>query len=143
MSEPPRPSASEPLVALAVVGAHLRGQPLNHQLTDLGAELERSTRTAPSYRLFALETVPQKPGLLRVLQGGQSIEIEVWSLTPAAFGTFVSGVERPLCIGQVELADGRWVHGFLCEAHATQGAPEITRFGSWRGYLEARQGGEQ
>lgn len=34
---------------LAVAGAHLTGLPLNHQLTELGARLVRTVRTAPVY----------------------------------------------------------------------------------------------
>ncbi|MBS0338305.1 MAG: allophanate hydrolase, partial [Proteobacteria bacterium] len=41
-------------VRIAVCGAHMSGLPLNHQLTERGAVLERRTRTAPGYRLFAL-----------------------------------------------------------------------------------------
>ncbi|MFX8653190.1 allophanate hydrolase, partial [Acinetobacter baumannii] len=49
------PAAPAPgAVRLAVVGAHLSGQPLNHQLTDRQARLVATTRTAAGYRLFAL-----------------------------------------------------------------------------------------
>lgn len=41
-------------VQLAVVGSHLSGMPLNHQLTERGARLLRTTRTAPLYRLYTL-----------------------------------------------------------------------------------------
>ena len=115
---------------LAVVGAHLRGQPLNHQLTDLGATYRRSTRTAPDYRLYALAgTTPPKPGLVRVEAGGGAIEVETWSLDADAFGRFVAAVPGPLCIGTVALADGSTCQGFLCEAHAVAGAEDITGFG--------------
>lgn len=53
-------------IELFVVGAHLAGQPLNHQLTDLGAAFVRPAHTETCYRLFALDTTPPKPGLLRV-----------------------------------------------------------------------------
>lgn len=127
--------AEVPRVTLAVVGAHLSGQPLNHELVLRGATLQAAKRTAPCYRLFALDTMPPKPGLLRATAGGIGIEVEVWSLGTAGFGAFVAGVEAPLCIGQIELSDGSWVHGFLCEEHATRKAREITQFGSWRSYL--------
>ena len=54
----------ETVINIAVVGAHLTGQPLNFQLTERGATLVRAARTAPDYRLYALKgTVPPKPGL--------------------------------------------------------------------------------
>ena len=125
---------------IAVVGAHLRGQPLNHQLTDRTAKLLRSTRTAPCYRLFALATDPPKPGLMRVSEDdphGAAIEVELWELDAASFGDFVAQVPAPMCIGQLRLADGTEVSGFLCEPIALEGAAEITHFGGWRAYRAA------
>jgi allophanate hydrolase len=125
-------------VMLAVVGAHLSGLPLNGELRDLGARLERTLRTAPDYRLFALATTPAKPGLLRVAAGeGVAVEVEVWVLPARSFGHFVAAVPAPMSIGTVLLADGRSVKGFLVEAEATAGARDITRFGGWRAYLAA------
>ena len=126
-------------VRLAVVGAHLEGQPLHHQLTELGARLEQATVTAPRYRLFALDgTVPAKPGLVRQSLGGGPIQLEVYSLDPAAFGQFVAQVSQPLCIGNVELESGEWVKGFLCESLATERARDITALGGWRAYLASK-----
>jgi allophanate hydrolase len=123
-------------VRLAVVGAHLRGEPLNGQLTDRNARLVRSTTTAPCYRLFALDTVPPKPGLARVAHdaGGTAIEVEVWELGLAEFGDFVAQVPAPMCIGKLVLSDGTEVSGFLCEPYALESAQEITAFGGWRAY---------
>jgi allophanate hydrolase len=129
-------AASELLVA--VVGAHLSGQPLNYQLTELGARLVRTCRTAPRYRLYALPgTTPPKPGLLRAPAGadGAAIEVEVWRMDRARFGDFYARVPPPLCFGTIELEDGTSVSGFLCEAHATGGARDISALGGWRKYL--------
>lgn len=123
------------LARVAVVGAHLSGQPLNGQLTERGARLIESTTTSPSYRLYALETMPPKPGLVRVGSGGASIEVEVWEMPFEHFGSFVALIPPPLGIGSVELADGSWVKGFLCESLALETAPDITPFGGWRAYL--------
>jgi allophanate hydrolase len=121
---------------LAVVGAHLSGQPLNHQLTDLGAVLCERTTTAPEYRLFALDTSPPKPGLLRAPDGGgAAIELEVWALDHAALGAFVAAIPAPLGVGKIALADGSEVTCFLCEPHAVEHAREITAYGGWRAYL--------
>ena len=125
---------------LAVVGAHLLGQPLNHQLTDRGARLEAVTTTAPVYRLHALVTDPPKPGLVRVAERGAAVEVEVWALGAAAFADFVDAVPAPLCIGRVVLDGGADVAGFLCEPLALAGAPDITSFGGWRAYLASPGG---
>jgi allophanate hydrolase len=126
------------MTLLAVVGAHLTGQPLNHQLTDRGATLVRTTATASCYRLYALDTEPPKPGLVRVAPADPAagaVEVEVWELDDAAFGSFVAEVPPPLCIGTVLLADGSSVMGFLCEPVALDGAPDITASGGWRAHL--------
>jgi allophanate hydrolase len=125
-------------IHLAVCGAHLAGEPLNHQLTDRGAELVETTTTAPHYRMVALAGPTPKPGLHRVAAGGGAIEVEVWSLDPAAFGHFVAEVPAPLAIGQVELADGRSVAGFLCDALVAADAPDITASGGWRAWRSGR-----
>jgi allophanate hydrolase len=126
-------------VRLAVVGAHLSGMPLNHELAACGARLVRTARTAPSYRLYALAgQKPAKPGLLRTATGcGAAIEVEVWELGTQAFGSFVAGIAAPLGIGTLELEDGEQVKGFLCEAYAIDGREDITAFGGWRRYLQS------
>ena len=71
----------EATVELAVVGAHLEGQPLNWQLLERGARKVKQTRTSAHYRLTALaDTVPPKPGLARVAKDGAAIEIEIWEI---------------------------------------------------------------
>ena len=124
------------MVRLAVVGAHLSGQPLNRQLTGRNARLVRTTRTAAGYRLVALAGVtPAKPGLVRDPAGAGGIELEVWELDAAAFGSFVAEVPAPMTIGTVALEDGTSVKGFLCEPIALHGAEDITAFGGWRRWL--------
>ena len=126
-------------IVLAVVGAHLSGLPLNHQLTSRGARLLEATQTTAAYRLYALPgTVPPKPGLVRVGAGGVAVAVELWALSPAAFGAFVAEVPSPLAIGTLTLADGRSVKGFLCEACAVEGAQDISSFGGWRAFLASR-----
>ncbi|HVV52609.1 MAG TPA: allophanate hydrolase, partial [Polyangia bacterium] len=128
------PSPSD-WIPIAVFGAHLSGEPLNPQLIEVGGRFVRATRTAPRYRFYALpDTTPPKPGLARVDAGGTAIELEIWSLPPAAFGTFVARIPGPLCIGRVEIEDGSAVSGFLCEGYALRGARDISEFGGWRGY---------
>jgi allophanate hydrolase len=124
---------------IAVVGAHLSGQPLNSQLTQRGGTLMRTAKTIPSYRLYALaNTTPPKPGMLRMAEGGGAIEVEVWELEPREFASFVELIPSPLCIGTIALEDGSAVKGFLVEGFATAGATEITHLGGWRNYLKTR-----
>lgn len=130
--------AGEDEIAVAVVGAHLEGQPLNHQLTDRGGRLLARTRTAPAYRLYALaDTVPPKPGLVHA-DGGTAIEVEVWALDARGFGELTALVAPPLAIGTITLEDGSAVKGFVCEPRALDGALEITGFGGWRAFLASR-----
>ena len=123
-------------IAIAVVGAHLSGMALNGELKALGGRLLEATMTAPDYRLYALDTTPPKPGMLRVAQGaGSSIELELWALSAAAFGKFVAAVPPPLSIGTIRLADGRGVKGFIVEAADVGGARDISSFGGWRAFM--------
>ncbi|WP_336707037.1 MULTISPECIES: allophanate hydrolase [unclassified Cedecea] len=127
-------------VRVAVVGAHLRGMPLNHQLTDRNAVFVEATHTAETYRLYALaNTKPPKPGLVRAAEG-QPIAVELWDIPLARFGEFVAEIPAPLGIGTLTLQDGRRVKGFICEPCATEGATDITPWGGWKAWL-ARQPG--
>jgi allophanate hydrolase len=123
---------------MAVVGAHLTGQPLNWQLTDRGGRLVRTCRTHPDYKFYALKnTTPPKPGLVRVPNfSGPGIEVELWALPADTVGTFVDGVPQPLSIGTLRLEDGSLVKGFLVEPAATEDATDITHLGGWRNYLK-------
>ncbi len=132
------PVVSEQRVSIAVVGAHMSGLPLNGQLTALGGRWESAAASAPVYRLYALPGgPPERPGLVRVADGGGAIDLEVWSLPTAAVGAFLCQIPAPLGIGTVELADGSSVLGFLCESHAVAGARDITASGGWRSYLKS------
>ncbi|MER5751905.1 allophanate hydrolase [Streptomyces sp. NPDC002088] len=125
----------QPETRLAVMGAHLTGQPLNPQLLALGARLDRTTTTAPVYRLHALSTTPPKPGLVHMGEGGAAIETEVWRLPAEGLGQLLATLPRPMTLGSVELADGTRVPGFLCEPGGLNDAEDITGYGGWRSYL--------
>ncbi|RAT13296.1 MULTISPECIES: allophanate hydrolase [Lonsdalea] len=126
-------------VRVAVVGAHLTGMPLNHQLTTRQAVLIEETQTAGEYRLFALPDGPiKKPGLLRAANGA-AIAVELWDIPLARFGEFVAEIPAPLGIGSLTLADGRVVKGFICEPAALEHALEITEFGGWRSWLATQR----
>jgi allophanate hydrolase len=127
---PPSPS-----IRIAVFGAHMQGQPLNHEILGLGGRYVAEIKTAPIYKLYRIDAGgPPRPGVLRVAEGGVALAGEIWDLPTAGFGAFVAGIPAPLGIGTVTLADGTTVKGFLCEAAATVGAEDISRFADWRAY---------
>ncbi len=133
-----RTPAAAPTLALAVVGAHLQGLPLHSQLVERGCRLLARTRSAPAYRLHALPgTVPPKPGLARVAAGeaGAAIELEVYEMPLAEVGSFLALIPPPLGLGSVELENGQWVKGFICEPAALASAPDISAHGGWRAYM--------
>ncbi len=134
--------ATEGLLEIAVVGAHLSGMPLNHQLTSRDGVLLRTTRTAADYRLFALpNTTPPKPGLMfEPGFAGPGLEVEIWGLSAQHFGTFVESIPTPMGIGKLRLADGGEVSGFICEPYAFNGAQDITAFCGWRAFVAGRKG---
>jgi allophanate hydrolase len=129
-------SARAPHVQLAVAGAHLCGLPLHWQLASRAARLVARTRTAPAYRMYALPgPPPARPALVHVGAGGSAIEVEVYELDSAAFGSFVAEIPAPLAIGKLVLADGTSVPGFVAEPRALDGATDISALGGWRAYL--------
>lgn len=131
------PNAGTGKIAVAVVGAHLAGQPLHWQMVERHARLLTTTRTAAGYSFYALPgTVPAKPGLVFDGKGAGGVEVEVYEMDEAAFGSFVAVIPPPLGIGTVTLENGSQVKGFLCEAHAVEGAHDITVLGGWRRFIQ-------
>ena len=125
-------------IEIVVCGAHLDGLPLNWQLTERGGKLVNITRSAANYRFYALAGgPPHRPGMVRDESRGESIEVEVWSLPTHQLGSFVAGIPAPLGIGKIELQDGRWLSGFICEGFAIDLATDITEFKGWRRFIEA------
>lgn len=124
------------MIEVVVCGAHLQGLPLNWQLTERGATLLEQTQTAAKYRMYALPGgPPHRPGLIRDEQNGAAIDAEIWTIPKEQFGSFVANIPAPLGIGKLELQDGRWLPGFICEAYAISNAEDITHLGSWKKYL--------
>ena len=142
LAMPPAPSAARPVAThlqIAVVGAHLSGMPLNGQLIERGASLVQATTTSAHYQLYALpNTTPPKPGLKRVGGAGAAIALEVWDVPLQHVGSFLALIPAPLGLGKVELMDGTWVTGFICEGHALQDALDVSHFGGWRAYISSK-----
>ena len=130
-------------VLMAVVGAHLSGEPLNWQMTERRARLIRTVRSHADYRLYVLpNATPAKPGLVfDPGYGGAGVELEVWAMPEDTVGSFLMGIPAPLCLGTVRLEDGSTVKGFLCEPAGVVGAKEITELGGWRNYLQSLREG--
>ena len=131
----PAATAFAEQVDIVVCGAHLEGQPLNWQLRERSAQLVEATQTSASYTLYALPD-NKRPALIR--EGNASIDVEIWSMPQNTWGSFVQGIAPPLGIGKVELADGRWLSGFICADGVPEGAIDISHHGGWRGWLAER-----
>ncbi|MCQ2081203.1 MAG: allophanate hydrolase [Lachnospiraceae bacterium] len=121
---------SDESVEIAVCGLHKKGGALEYQLTELGGSYVKTTTTSANYKLFRLNTIPVKPGLVRD-ENGEEIEVQIYSLPKNKFGAFMDRVSEPLVIGDIELVDGKYVKGFLCQSYATKNAEDITGMGSF------------
>jgi allophanate hydrolase len=132
------PLAVADSVELVVFGAHLRGGPLVHQLTDLGARWAGEVTTAPRYRMSVLPTVPAKPAITRVPDGAAGAELSGhrWLLSPAALGRFLAALPAPMQLGKVEFDDGTWRTAFGCDGAAATGT-DISEYGSWPAAIAA------
>lgn len=137
MAAPPTTLAKNDRSQLLVCGAHLDGLPLNWQLKDKGGQLLKKTQTSSAYQFYALAgSPPKRPGLRRVATGGRSFEVEIWEIPTQELGAFLNDIPAPLGLGKVELIDGSWVTGFICEDYALETADEISQFSGWRDYLQ-------
>lgn len=135
LAQPATPARND-MARLVVCGAHLNGLALNWQLQQRGARLLEVTRSSPNYKLYSLAGGPPlRPGMLRVDQGGVAVEVEVWELPSRELGSFLTGIPAPLGLGKVQLADGRWECGFICEPYGLEGATDISHLGGWRAWL--------
>ncbi|CZT30417.1 allophanate hydrolase [Pseudomonas cerasi] len=133
----PQTTARNDMARLVVCGAHLDGLALNWQLRQRGARLLETTQSSADYRLYALAGGPPfRPGMVRVAEHGVAIDVEVWELPSIELGSFLTGIPAPLGLGKVQLADGRWETGFICEAYGLEGARDISPLGGWRAHLQ-------
>ena len=124
-------------IAIAVVGAHLSGMPLNGELRALNARLigdgDRARLPAvraARHRAAKAGTAAGRAWRWRVhrarglgADGGGLRQVR--QQHPAALG-----------IGTLRLDDGSEVKGFLVEPAALDGARDISEFGGWRHFID-------
>ncbi|TCH97204.1 allophanate hydrolase [Roseococcus sp. SYP-B2431] len=134
---PPPPALAADELALFCIGAHMSGLPLNGQLRGHGGRFLHAASSAPCYRLFDLGN---RPGMIRMAEGGASILGEVWAVPAAKLGPFLAEIPPPLGFGRVTLSTGATVLGFVAESEGVAGAPEITTRGGWRAHLASKAG---
>ncbi|QRG06166.1 allophanate hydrolase [Xanthobacter dioxanivorans] len=140
---PPPPPAPLPApvesgrLDICVFGAHLSGMALNGDLKAMGGRFIRAAATAPVYRMKLLPGGTPRPGVVRVQENGAALEGEIWSLPFDGVGQLMATIPAPLGLGQVELADGTRVTGFLAEAAGVDGSEDITAHGGFRAYVNA------
>jgi len=125
-------ATSSPLV---VFGAHMAGQPLNHQLESAGGRRVGAVRTSADYRLYDVPGAIRRPGLVPAPGAGAPILGEEWLFSPAGLGEVVARLTAPMSIGPITLDDGRTVSGFQSAAVAGE---DITAFGGWLAYLDTQ-----
>jgi len=123
---------------LVVFGAHLRGGPLVHQLTDLGARWAGALTTSAQYRMALLPSTPPKPAITRISNGaGVALKAHRWVLSPAALGRFLAGLPAPMQLGKVEFDDGTWRTSFGCDGAAAAAGTDISQYGGWAAAVAA------
>lgn len=121
------------LIHLAVNGTLMRGFPLNHNLTDGGAEFIREDLTSENYRLWSIDDV--YPAMLRDEENGYSIKLEIWAISSNSITELLEKEPPGLSVGKIELVSGEWIPGILGESYITNGQKEITAWGGWREYI--------
>jgi allophanate hydrolase len=139
--DPPQevwPLATADVTELVVFGAHLRGGPLVHQLTDLGARWAGELVTSARYRMALLPSTPPKPGITRRPDGGgTALKAHRWLLSPAALGRFLAALPAPMQLGKVEFDDGSWRTSFGCDGGAADAGADISHYGGWAAAVAA------
>jgi allophanate hydrolase len=83
------------------------------------------------------DSVPPKPGLSREDSVGVAIEVEIYALPEDQIGSFLALIPHPLGLGSLELENGEWVTGFICEQSGLRDARDISEFGGWRSFVSS------
>ena len=91
---------------------------------------------------YAIGVVSSREPHRVVDEGGIGVPGEFYRLPDEVWAKVEAGEPPGLYRGPVELDDGRWVDGILFPEEMTVGQREITSFGGWRAYWDARERGE-
>ncbi|MDR2573165.1 MAG: hypothetical protein LBC94_02275 [Desulfovibrio sp.] len=122
------------MIKLAVNGTLMRGLKLNGNLVKAGAVFVKEAMTEPCYRLWSIDDI--HPAMKKVLEGGESVEVEVWDVPAVGLAGILLQEPLGLCIGLVKLADGEAVLGVIGEDFLIRSrGKEITSYGGWRSYM--------
>lgn len=117
---------------LAVNGTLMRGLGLNPNMLAAQGVFVREDTTDAHYRIWTIND--RHPGMIRVLDGGVQVALEIWRLPMDSLGALLLSEPAGLSIGKVKLASGEEVLGVLAEPWLLEGQKEISQHGGWRGY---------
>lgn len=118
---------------LAVNGTLMLGLELNKNLIEVGAVFLEEAKTRGIYRLYSIND--RHPAMYRVSDDGAEISVEIWDIDDAGLISVLTKEPPGLCIGKVELNDGRLILGVLGEEILCKEMREITEYGGWREYI--------
>jgi gamma-glutamylcyclotransferase (GGCT)/AIG2-like uncharacterized protein YtfP len=118
---------------LAVNGSLMRGFALNKNLISVNATFVCEAKTSNQYCMWSIND--SYPAMQQDLKRGNHIDIEIWRITPEALLELLETEPPGLCMGKVQLSDGKWIFGILGESYICEGRQEITKWGGWRKYL--------
>ena len=76
--------------------------------------------------------------MVRAATGGASITAELYVIPHAGFVAILEGEPDGLCVGRVLLSDGTTSLGVMAEPRLVEGHTEITSYGGWGAYVEAK-----
>jgi hypothetical protein len=119
-----------------VIGSALRE--ISGDQTRFGMTYIAGARTAPKYRLYALEE--RWAALVEEAESGSSVEGELVHIPDDRWAEVAASEPRGIAPGPVELEDGRLVTAALGDPeYLRDHGEDITEFGSFPSYLRSRK----
>ena len=139
----------DPGHTLVISGQSMLGLSESAALLATGAEFVRAARTAPCYRMWSVGERGASAAMLRVRASdtaARALSVEVWAISAEGLVDFAARLPVGMCVGKVLLAgsggeagEPEEMLGVLGEAFYVEGETEITSFGGYRAYLEAKE----
>ena len=123
-------------VEIAVCGLHMQDMALESQIISLDGYFNRKAETSAKYKMIKIDGELIKPGLIRDDKNGQKIELEIFNIPLTKIGDFISNINFPLGIGNIELDDGSFVKGFVCEKIFDEKCEDISQYKNFRNYIQ-------